>query len=398
MKKRIGMFLDTDFPPDPRVENEAITLSEAGFEVHLLSLSYKKGLPAREIWQGIHVHRVRCSRLTYKLSALAHTFPFYRWSIQPAIEAFIREVQPHFLHVHDMVMAEAVRRANHAFHLPLVLDLHENRPVIMQEYRHLKTFPGRWLIRQKSWEQAETRLINAATAVVTVTRAAALHYRSSPGIRQTRWISVPNTVRKNAFHQVEISREIADRWTDKFVLFYFGDTGIRRGLGTVLEAMPRLIPNVSNLHLVVVGTNSEQGQLEALAQGLGLENYISWEGWQPVHLLPSYVAASHVGLSPLKRNLHHDTTFANKIFQYMALGLPQVVSNCTAQAEVMGDTGCGMVFKAEDTDDLVRCILHLHSHAEVREQMKINGAKAFAEQWNWEKTSEELVGFYEGEK
>jgi glycosyltransferase involved in cell wall biosynthesis len=54
------------------------------------------------------------------------------------------------------------------------------------------------------------------------------------------------------------------------------------------------------------------------------------------------------------------------------------------------------VFKAEDTDDLVRCILHLHSHAEVREQMKINGAKAFAEQWNWEKTSEELVGFYEG--
>jgi hypothetical protein len=30
---RIGMILDAVFPPDPRVENEAVSLIEAGHEV-----------------------------------------------------------------------------------------------------------------------------------------------------------------------------------------------------------------------------------------------------------------------------------------------------------------------------------------------------------------------------
>ena len=35
---RIGMILDKTFPPDPRVENEAVTLINHGFEVFLFCL------------------------------------------------------------------------------------------------------------------------------------------------------------------------------------------------------------------------------------------------------------------------------------------------------------------------------------------------------------------------
>jgi len=37
---RIGMILDKIFPPDPRVENEAVSLVENGFEVYLFCLKY----------------------------------------------------------------------------------------------------------------------------------------------------------------------------------------------------------------------------------------------------------------------------------------------------------------------------------------------------------------------
>ena len=37
----IGMILDQDFPPDPRVENEITFLLSHGYKVKLFSLNYK---------------------------------------------------------------------------------------------------------------------------------------------------------------------------------------------------------------------------------------------------------------------------------------------------------------------------------------------------------------------
>ena len=37
---RIGMILDSVFPPDPRVENEAVSLIKADHEVFLFCLHY----------------------------------------------------------------------------------------------------------------------------------------------------------------------------------------------------------------------------------------------------------------------------------------------------------------------------------------------------------------------
>ena len=49
--------------------------------------------------------------------------------------------------------------------------------------------------------------------------------------------------------------------------------------------------------------------------------------------------ASAVCISPLLRNLHHDTTYANKIFQYMALAKPLLVSDATAQKNIILEAG-----------------------------------------------------------
>ena len=37
---KIGMILDAKFPPDPRVENEAVSLINAGHEVFIFCLKY----------------------------------------------------------------------------------------------------------------------------------------------------------------------------------------------------------------------------------------------------------------------------------------------------------------------------------------------------------------------
>ena len=83
------MILDAPYPTDPRVTNEAKALISSGHEVYLFCLSFKNKFITNEIIEGINVIRFHCDWFTYKLSALAYTFPFYKWIMSKKIKEFI---------------------------------------------------------------------------------------------------------------------------------------------------------------------------------------------------------------------------------------------------------------------------------------------------------------------
>ncbi|MCB0471539.1 MAG: glycosyltransferase, partial [Flavobacteriaceae bacterium] len=133
---RIGMILDKTFPPDPRVENEAISLVENGFDVFLFCLKYDDKEPDREVIHGIQVRRYLSNTLEYKLAALAYTLPLYSIMMAKKIGDFLRVNQIDIIHIHDIRIAGAVFKEDKKLELPIVLDLHDNMPEIMKQYPH----------------------------------------------------------------------------------------------------------------------------------------------------------------------------------------------------------------------------------------------------------------------
>ena len=73
---KVLMLLDEEFPPDSRVEKEAISLIEEGFDVSIACYT-RKGLPAYQQYKGIHVWRMPISKFMYKMSAACLILPFY---------------------------------------------------------------------------------------------------------------------------------------------------------------------------------------------------------------------------------------------------------------------------------------------------------------------------------
>jgi len=65
---RIGMILDKTFPPDPRVQNEAMALLKNGHEVLLFCLHYGDQI-SYEKMEGLEIFRYRSNSLLYKTSA-----------------------------------------------------------------------------------------------------------------------------------------------------------------------------------------------------------------------------------------------------------------------------------------------------------------------------------------
>ncbi len=394
------MILDKTFPPDPRVENEASALIANGHEVYLFCLRYDKH-SVSEVINKIQVKRYLSNKLEYKLSALAYTFSFYSNSMSKKITHFLDENKIESIHIHDMVVAQAVFKANKKCNLPIVLDLHENRPEIMKMYPHLQKFPGKQLISSRKWKSKEEEFIKKADRVLVVTEEAKKQIKKRLKLAKKKIVVVPNTVNKSFYTHVKLDNVILNKYKKKFVILYIGDTGLRRGLQTAIEALVEIKSRTKDLHnyqreikLVIVGENSTDDVLKKQVRSLKLTGVVDFEGWKDMKLFPSYIQAASICISPLFRNIHHDTTYANKLFQYMSFAKPLLVSDAKAQKNLILKTKCGFIHQEKNAKDFAKKVFKLYSDPVKQIKLGQSGRRFVENEFVWEKVSYSLVDLY----
>ncbi len=388
------MILDAPFPPDPRVENEAVSLVNSGHEVFLFCLKYNKK-QEDEIINGILIKRYASNKLEYKLSALAYTIPIYSFLMKKNIKNFIKNHDIEALHIHDIKVAEAVFKANKNFNLPVVLDLHDNMPEVMKLYPHLQKFPGKYIISPKKWKIKEEEFIRKADKVISVSP----EFLETLAIRlpkeKEKLILVPNTIRTSFFKDYIVEQSILEKYKNNFVLLYLGDTHLRRGLQTAIAAVATLKISIPNIKLVIVGKNTTDTILKKQVRDLEIADYVDFEGWQSVSLFQSYILASSICISPLHRNLQHDVAYANKIFQYMSFAKPLLVSNATAQQKLIEKVNAGLVHIDRDITDFTNKVLELYKNEKLRVVLGKNGKRFVKDEFSWEQTSKKLLHLYD---
>ncbi|MCL7763217.1 glycosyltransferase family 4 protein [Polaribacter sp. Z014] len=391
---KIGMILDAPFPPDPRVENEAVSLVKAGHDVFLFCLKYADE-KSSEVINGIQVKRYASNKLEYKLSALAYTFSLYHFLMGKKIHQFVKETKIDAFHIHDIRIAQAVFNVNNGFHLPVVLDLHDNMPEVMKLYPHLQKFPGKYLISPLKWKKKEKEFIGKATKVIAVSPEFLENLAQRIPSAKDKLVLVPNTIRESFYTNYTIDKTIVERYKDNFVLLYLGDTHLRRGLQTAIESLISLKESIPNIKLVIVGKNTTDVVLKQQVADLKLEEFVDFEGWQNVSLFQSYILSSAICISPLHRNLQHDVAYANKIFQYMSLAKPLLVSDATAQKRVVEKHNTGLIHKDRDVKHFSDKILMLYKDEKLRNELGQNGKEFIENEFSWEQTSKKLLHLYD---
>jgi glycosyltransferase involved in cell wall biosynthesis len=391
---RIGMILDATFPPDPRVENEAVSLINAGHEVFLFCLKYQDE-KSSEVINGIQVKRYNSNKLEYKLSALAYTVPFYTILMKIKIHQFIKDTKIEAVHIHDIRIAQAVFNANKKHNLPVVLDLHDNMPEVMKLYPHLQKFPGKYVISPKRWKLKEEEFILKADKVISVSPEFIETLIARIPSEKEKFVLVPNTIRKSFFKEYKVDENIIERYKNKFVILYLGDTNIRRGLQTAISSVATLQQKIPNLKLVIVGKNTTDTILKQQVKDLSISDFVDFEGWQNVSLFQSYILSSAICISPLHRNLQHDVAYANKIFQYMSLAKPLLVSDAIAQKRLVEKTNSGLVHQEKNVEDFTDKVLKLYADETLRTELGENGKHFVRNEFSWEQTSKKLLHLYD---
>lgn len=394
---KIGMVLDNEFTGDMRVENEVVSLVQAGHEVFVLCFNYgnKK---SRENYEGGTILRIDIdAKVKGKMKGLTNFIidPYtYYWSKK--IISFVREYNIEVLHMHDLFMLGAAFRARRKLKatLPIVGDLHENYPEALKYYKFSNTFPGNLLISIPKWERTEKKWIQQADHIITVIEEAVDRY-GALGLDVEKMTVVANYVRKDEFLKGTISSEMEAVYKNEFTLSYIGGFDTHRGIDEVIKALPLVRNEIPNVKLILVGAGRNEADLKALAHSLNIDDLIDFKGWQPPTALPSFISASDICLIPHLKTNHTDNTIPHKLFQYMLMSKPVIASNCTPIERILKSAKAGLSYTSGNEKELAECILSLHKDRFLLKEMGQNGQQAVHQTYNWENTAKNLVALYD---
>ena len=389
---RIAMLLDSPFPPDPRVANEARSLVDAGHEVHLVCPELG-GRPREETWQGVELRRWPISRFRFKkFGALNLELPFHRMFFKRALEQTIREQDSEAIHVHDLPLLEVGLELGRQYQIPVVADLHENYPAAVENYDYANRFPGRLLISTERWRRYEKRTVPQADRVLVVIEEARERFAGTIPNEKIEVIS--NTVEVGEFEGFPIDQELVDRLASQMTFVYLGGFDRHRGLETLVEAFDQFRKEQSDAYLVLVGTGATRAALESQCAQLGLSDRVSFEGWQDFRKFPSYVLGSSVCMIPHLRSEHTDTTIPHKLFHYMLLERPVISTDCRPLRRILESTGAGLCYPSGDARALSERFREMRD-PKLRAKLGAAGRVAVLDEFNWAQTARRLVAIYD---
>jgi glycosyltransferase involved in cell wall biosynthesis len=176
--------------------------------------------------------------------------------------------------------------------------------------------------------------------------------------------------------------------TDKFVVLYAGAHGMSNDLGMLLEAA-RLLRG-TDVQVVLVGDGKEKPGLQARAGELGLSN-VSFLASVPKRDMPAVLAGADACIAILKPLEAYQTTYPNKVFDYMAAGRPVLLAIDGVIREVVEAAGCGIFARPGDAVALAAGIRTLASDRESARRMGASGRYYLEQNFSRERIAGQLL-------
>ncbi len=388
------MLLEGEFPPDDRVEKEALSLMSEGHQVSIACYT-RKNRPAFEDYKGIQLYRMPISKLEYKISAACLVLPHYFLIWRKFVSQLFADQSFDVIHVHDLPLASVGYYFSKKYKLKLVCDQHEFYSNWIIHTAHYNTPLGKIVKALSPWKSYEKKYLSLADLVITIEDPLRSSYLNEVGLPAEKVICLPNTPSKKVFENESFDEEILNRFKNRFVLFYAGGIDILRGLDVAIQSLPELKKEIPNVLLLLCGKIVKPYEPIELANKLGVRHQIHFDGWSPVEKLPTYIKASDLCLfTPPANRDEINRTIATKIYQYLQMERPVIVGQAKLMKDFVINNGIGYAIDETSTKEFVETVLEFHRNKTDEEERIRQNCRKIKAGYLWEETVQELLYEY----
>ena len=285
------------------------------------------------------------------------------------------KLSPTIVHGNDvntLPLAWLISRRSNAL---LVYDAHEIS-VDREGYRL-----RRWLVRV-----LEGFLVQKAAAMITTTDMRAEWFR------EQYEIELPFVVQNRpALYETKqpAPEDLVALPSNSFVVLYQGGLQPGRGLRNLVDA----VRDLPFAHLLMVGDGAQKQQLEEYASDISQR--VHFLGMKNLSELPAWTALGDVGVQLIRNTcFNHYSTDSNKLFEYVAAGLPVIASDFPEIGKIVRQWDLGILVDPDDPAEIRDAIYRLAEDSALRARYAENAASARSV-LDWSSQESVLISSYQ---
>jgi len=180
--------------------------------------------------------------------------------------------------------------------------------------------------------------------------------------------------------------------TDKKVIVSVGRLVHRKGQDVLIEAMPNLLKEIPDAHLVLIGEGPYRGYLETRVKNLGIDSKVTFIGRITYVDLPRYICLGEVFVMPSRSRLAGLEVEGLGIvyLEASACGLPVIAGNSGGAPDAVVQGVTGLVVNGKNQHAVAMSIATLLNDQEKAREMGRKGREWVIDQWRWEIWSEKF--------
>lgn len=263
----------------------------------------------------------------------------------------------------------------------VIYDMHENVPaaILHKDWLH----PRFRAQVSRLWRRVERFLIAKVSVVV-----AEKSYLEFYG-----WHKDVEVIQN--FPRVELlARQSVEKETVT-TLVYVGHVHESRGSKVMLRVASKLCAAGSRVKLLYIGFIPPQHkkELSSLAKSMDVE--LICTGSLPPKEAWLRVSRCHIGFALLAPEPNYLGSYPTKMFEYMAMGLPAVVSNFPLYRDVIDRTKGGAAVDPTDIDAIFEATCKFVENLELCREVGETGRCAIEQYFNWQVEEAKLYDLYD---
>ena len=376
---RVASLVYNNFTNDSRVEKQALSLSNSGFDLTVLGL-WKKGLLKNENKAGFRIQRFKIYSSFLK-GASGRVISFLEFSIK--VSWRIRQVD--VVHCHDFhpLPAMIVSKLLFGSLFSVVYDAHE--------FESKKLGLGKFTsLCIGILERISVKFIDG---FITVSSSILNNYENLfPKIPKLVIFNCPPL---SEIKETDLLKSKLNIRAQSVLLLYQGGFMPGRSIERLINAFE--VTKEKNLDLVFLGYPATK----ALAQKVFMKILEAREQNERIHyhesvsskILNEYTCSASIGICLIEDLcLSYKFCLPNKFFEYAMAGLPILVSDLPEMRKLVEKYDCGVVCESLTPDGIVNGLKKLLS----RDLVKLGkNARKMAEDHSWEIQEKKLLRLYD---
>jgi glycosyltransferase involved in cell wall biosynthesis len=352
----------------------AETLAQEGWNVEAIVLR-RDLLPEEEVVRGVRVLRIqgRVKNESGKFSYLSRILKFFLRSMYEVTRRHLKEPYD-VIHVHSVpdfeVFAAFIPKLKGA---KIILDIHD----IVPEF-----YAAKFSVGQDSLVFSALKLIEKLSASfanhVIIANDLWLDKITARSTTKSKCSSFINYPDLSVFNP-----GLRTRKTDgKYIMVYPGTLNWHQGLDIAVKAFALAIKDAPDIELHIYGEGSSKLEIQQLVEKLQLSNKVFIKSPLPLRDIASVMANADLGVVPKRNDSFGGDAFSTKILEFMALGIPVVVSDTRIDKYYFNES-LVRFFKSGDERDLARVMVDAYNNPKLNSQLA-SQALEYVNQYSWE--------------